>query len=549
MSEHELWNELGNLYFMSGAYKQASHAYNRSIQLENRYGRPYSNLAFSCVQQGKFTEAVELYRSSLELLTDDKEKAITWFRLGDVYRRLKDYRDAILAYQQADQLDPSLSQDEGDVSKVLYGASNLTPSADQATIEPVRTEPIVVEDILPETSNPDAPPAAEILQPLIADEVAAEPIIQDDPVPDALETEAIQSELVTEDLPSETQIVESESVSAGDEPIADLDEIEGTLPDFIMESDDQLPEIEEENRMDTGEARPDAWMMFTDEEQPDETRTEWISNMETGEEPAVTFPAAKESYPATNYSMPAPSLPSEQVSYSERKDLMVVDKQPITTFIVAPKEEEPPATVEMVVEAVEEAPQAPPVTLEDEPSSIEDHIQALRRTVHDEPTNASAWDELGELYKTIHIYNEAIPAYQQAVENDPKNLEYLYHLGCAYAIEGFADDAVKTFQQIIKLDSSHALAHATLGGYYRKMGLEELAQKHIGKAVKNFYDSENEYNRACLQALCGNVEDAIELLRTALQTEQTYVDWVLRDPDLDTIRNDSRFKQLISDFS
>ena len=72
MSEHELWNELGNLYFMTGAYKQASYAYNRSIKLENRFGRPYSNLAYAYVQQGKFAEAVDLYRSSIELLTDDK---------------------------------------------------------------------------------------------------------------------------------------------------------------------------------------------------------------------------------------------------------------------------------------------------------------------------------------------------------------------------------------------------------------------------------------------------------------------------------------------
>lgn len=129
MSEHELWNELGNLYFISGAYKQASYAYNRSIQLEGRFGRPYSNLAFAYVQQGKYAEAVDLYRSSIELLKDDKEKAVSWFRLGDVYRRLKDYRDAILAYQQADLLDPSLSQDEAEVGKVLYGVSesNILP--------------------------------------------------------------------------------------------------------------------------------------------------------------------------------------------------------------------------------------------------------------------------------------------------------------------------------------------------------------------------------------------------------------------------------------
>ena len=106
MSEHELWNELGNLYFMSGAYRQASHAYERSIKLENRSGRPHSNLALAYVQKARFAEAMLLYQRSIELFTEDKDKAISWNRLGNVYRRLNDYDNAIAAYQRADELDP-----------------------------------------------------------------------------------------------------------------------------------------------------------------------------------------------------------------------------------------------------------------------------------------------------------------------------------------------------------------------------------------------------------------------------------------------------------
>ena len=106
MSEHELWNELGNLYFLSGAYAQAVHAYHRAIKLDDSFGRPYSNLALTYVQQGKFEQAVDLYRRSIELLTENKEKAISWNRLGNVYRYLRDYQEAVVAYRQADQLDP-----------------------------------------------------------------------------------------------------------------------------------------------------------------------------------------------------------------------------------------------------------------------------------------------------------------------------------------------------------------------------------------------------------------------------------------------------------
>lgn len=81
------------------------------------------------------------------------------------------------------------------------------------------------------------------------------------------------------------------------------------------------------------------------------------------------------------------------------------------------------------------------------------------------------------------------------------------------------------------------------------MGLEELADQHIGTAMKNYIDDENQYNRACLEALFGNVEQAVSYLRNALETEQIYIEWVLRDPDLDNIRFTQEFKQLIAEYA
>src|SRR5581483_11921583 len=129
MSEHELWNELGNLYFMSGAYNQAIYAYNRSIQLDNSYGRPYSNLALAYVQQGKYSEAIDLYKRSIELLMDDDEKAISWNRLGNVYRHLKDYQRAVVAYQRADELNPERAGEREDPGQLLYSSVDSAESA------------------------------------------------------------------------------------------------------------------------------------------------------------------------------------------------------------------------------------------------------------------------------------------------------------------------------------------------------------------------------------------------------------------------------------
>ena len=101
-----VWNELGNIYFNTGAYDDAVVAYSKAIQLDRCFAWPYSNLALTYVQKGRFTEAILLYQRSIELFASEKDKAISWNRLGNVYRRLNSYDNAISAYQRADELDP-----------------------------------------------------------------------------------------------------------------------------------------------------------------------------------------------------------------------------------------------------------------------------------------------------------------------------------------------------------------------------------------------------------------------------------------------------------
>jgi tetratricopeptide (TPR) repeat protein len=105
----QVWNELGNVYLKSGSFDEAIAAYSKAIELERHFGWPYSNLALAYVEKDYLIEAVMLYQRSIELFTTDKDKAITWNRLGNVYRLMNDYDNAIAAYQTADELDPENS--------------------------------------------------------------------------------------------------------------------------------------------------------------------------------------------------------------------------------------------------------------------------------------------------------------------------------------------------------------------------------------------------------------------------------------------------------
>lgn len=104
-----VWNELGNVYFNRGAIDDAIVAYSKAIELDRWFAWPYSNLALAYVQKERFAEAMLLYQRSIELFAGNKDKAISWNRLGNVYRRLNDYDNAIASYQRADELDPDNS--------------------------------------------------------------------------------------------------------------------------------------------------------------------------------------------------------------------------------------------------------------------------------------------------------------------------------------------------------------------------------------------------------------------------------------------------------
>jgi superkiller protein 3 len=105
----QVLNELGNMQLKSGLLDDAIASYSKAIELERNFAWPYSNLALAYVQKGFFTEAILLYQRSIELFYLDKDKAVTWNRLGNVYRRLNDYDNAIAAYRTADELDPENS--------------------------------------------------------------------------------------------------------------------------------------------------------------------------------------------------------------------------------------------------------------------------------------------------------------------------------------------------------------------------------------------------------------------------------------------------------
>jgi tetratricopeptide (TPR) repeat protein len=101
-----IWNELGNIYYNTGAFDEAMHAFEMAIELDPAYGWSYNNLASIYIYHKRYVEAIPLYEKGLQLLDDQKDKAVLWNRMGDAYRRLNEHDQAVTAYRKAMDLDP-----------------------------------------------------------------------------------------------------------------------------------------------------------------------------------------------------------------------------------------------------------------------------------------------------------------------------------------------------------------------------------------------------------------------------------------------------------
>jgi tetratricopeptide (TPR) repeat protein len=85
-----------------------------------------------------------------------------------------------------------------------------------------------------------------------------------------------------------------------------------------------------------------------------------------------------------------------------------------------------------------------------------------------------------------------------------------------------------------------------LGGLYTKVGRIADGLKMDRKLVRLEPDNATaHYNLACSLALCKKRPDALKSLRKAVSLGYDDIDWMLQDPDLETLKTDPGFQKLL----
>ena len=171
-------------------------------------------------------------------------------------------------------------------------------------------------------------------------------------------------------------------------------------------------------------------------------------------------------------------------------------------------------------------------------------IAAYQRAIELDPKFAPPHNSLGNVYRNQSRYEEAIAAYQRAIELDPKDATPHHGLGILYSQLGQLDLALAAYQEAVNLNPKDGAFQSSLVGILRRLGREAEALEHE-RIARSLISAENEYNQACFAAICGQTEEALQLLKTALEKQQTSLDWARQDPDLESLHNDDRFWALV----
>jgi Flp pilus assembly protein TadD len=141
-------------------------------------------------------------------------------------------------------------------------------------------------------------------------------------------------------------------------------------------------------------------------------------------------------------------------------------------------------------------------------------------------------------------YRDALAAHECAITISPNWAAPHARLGAVYELLGQQENTLNEYQKAVELEPEDGAWHSSLASILRKLGRESEAAEQI-KIARGLMAKENEYNRACFESICGNAEEALALLKIALEKKQTSLEWARRDPDFDWIREDARFKALV----
>ncbi len=150
--------------------------------------------------------------------------------------------------------------------------------------------------------------------------------------------------------------------------------------------------------------------------------------------------------------------------------------------------------------------------------------------------------------------DDAIRHFADARRANPLDFQSPLLQSMAFDIAGRQEDAVEALTEGVKLAERHLELNPTESRalYFGaiallKLGQEERAFDWADRALEVApHEPPCLYNLACFYAKAGRKQQALECLETAVREGFGQFEWITKDPDLDSIRAEPRFEELLA---
>ena len=175
-----------------------------------------------------------------------------------------------------------------------------------------------------------------------------------------------------------------------------------------------------------------------------------------------------------------------------------------------------------------------------------DAEEAYRKALEIIPSLSSANYLLGILLRDhLKQFEESEGLLLKAIEFDSSNTYYYDGLVRLYRfnMKGRLKDVVPLLEKMIELNPENFDPYLAIASICRELGNGILSEP-IEKA-RQFMSEDDFYNRACLESVSDNFDMAFEHLLRAAQKEKFNPAWAWEDPDLQWIRDDPMFVEIV----
>ncbi|MBI2428500.1 MAG: protein kinase [Ignavibacteriales bacterium] len=184
---------------------------------------------------------------------------------------------------------------------------------------------------------------------------------------------------------------------------------------------------------------------------------------------------------------------------------------------------------------------------------FDDAVTASRKAIELDPNNFIGYWILGRIYSSTDRYSESVQLLHKVLELNPDfysvygDLQIVYgRMGEKEKYQKILHEGIETYKRYLSQHPDDARGHMYYATDLAQVGQTDEAKIQAAKAIELSPDDPlMHYNAACFYAQMHEKAHAIQSLKDAIAAGYGNYEWLKRDTDLDSLRDDPEFKELV----